>query len=314
MTVTAVPLARSGALAGVPALELLADRPIDPGTALGHLFAPTREIAAEVALARFVADTPRRILGDFSDAASLLPPRERERAAILLAWVAALAATAGEADPAARRLSRLHRSAYLLARALSGEPADSPFVRAFAAENDRRAFGRTALDALLAAARRAVETGRPASRETWESGCAQWARAFAAALIGDEPTPETVEASAALLRLHRLCRLPVDLAAGRCHLPADELAEPLQYRQHEEIAAAVTLECDALRPQLLRGARALGEVPLTFRRPLAFLLSTALELLGRIEVHPESLAARPPRLGGWTRRSTLWRIRRQPLA
>src|SRR5690606_6488206 len=118
VTVTAVPLARSGALAGVPALELLADRPIDPGTALGHLFAPTREIAAEVALARFVADTPRRILGDFSDAASLLPPRERERAAILLAWVAALAATAGEADPAARRLSRLHRSAYLLARAL----------------------------------------------------------------------------------------------------------------------------------------------------------------------------------------------------
>jgi phytoene/squalene synthetase len=313
VTVTAVPLARGGAFAGVPVLELLADRPIDPGTALGHLFAPAGEIAAEVALARFVAGAPRRMLGDFADAVSLLPPRERERAAILLAWVEALAATAGEADPAERRLSRLHRSAYLLARALSGEPADSPFVRAFAAENDRRAFGRPALDALLAASRREVEQSRPDTREAWESGCEQWARAFAAALIGDEPTPETVEAAAALLRLHRLCQLPVGLAAGRCHLPSAELAEPLQYRQTEEIAAAVTLECDALRPQLLRGARALGEVPLTFRRPLAFLLSTALELLGRIEVHPESIAVRPPRLGSWTRRVTLWRIRRQPL-
>ncbi len=314
MSVSAIPLVRTGRVS--EAGDLLVDRPIDPRTALGHLFAPLGELAEEVALARFIAAAPRRLLGDLHDAAALLSAQERERTAILLAWVEALAATGREGDPAEARLSRLHRSAYLLARALSGEPADSPFVRAFAAENERRAFGRPALDTLLAAARAGVANGRPSDRASWERSCEQWAAAFAGALIGGSASAATADAAAALLRLRLLCQLPAELAAGRCALPVDELPEPLQYRRPEEIAAAVALECDCIRPLMLRGARAIGEVPLTWRRPLAYLLSAALELLGRIEVHPEALATRPPRpprLGLWARRSTLWRIRREPL-
>ncbi|GMU66630.1 MAG: hypothetical protein AMXMBFR36_29040 [Acidobacteriota bacterium] len=311
MTAGAIPVAAR--LARPSAAALLADRPIDPATALGRLFAPAHEVAAEVALVATVAAAPRRLLGDAADALRLLPQRERERAAILAAWFEALGATAGEGDPVEARLARLHRSAYLLARGLAGEPSDAPFVRAFAAENERRSFTRPALDTLIAGARRAIEHPRPAHAAEWEARLAESGGAFATALAGTAASPATIEAVAALARLHALAALPVGLAAGRCQLPVEALPEPLQYRTRQEIAAAVAGECDALRPQMLRGARALAEVPLTFRRALAWLLSTGFDLLGRIEVHPEALAAAPARLSWWTRHATLWRIRRQPL-
>ncbi len=313
MTVSAVPLATPVALGRRSVPELLADRPIDPATALGRLFAPAGDVASEIALGRYVAAAPRRLLGELEPAAFLLPPIERERAAILAAWVEALLATAGEPDPIERRLARLNRSAYLLARALAGEPSDAPFVRSFAAEAQRRTFTRGALDALLAVARRRAERPRAETRAEWEAFALELGGAFATAVTGTEASPSTVEAAAALHRLLALCALPRDLATGATQLPVAELPAPLQYRTREEIAAAAATECDAIRPVLLRGARALGEVPLTFRRPLAYLLSTALDLLGQIEVHPAALVTREPRLGWWTRRLTLWRIRRQPL-
>jgi hypothetical protein len=54
-------------------------------------------------------------------------------------------------------------------------------------------------------------------------------------------------------------------------------------------------------------------VPLSFRRPLAFLLPAALELLGAIEERPHELARRAPRLSGWSRRRAWWRARFTPL-
>ena len=313
MTVSALPLGgvRPRPRSDVP--ELLADRPIEPRTALGRLFAPASEVGQELATARAVADAPRRLLGELAAAVDLLPPLERARVAVLGAWLEALFATAHEPDPLERRLARLHRSAFLIARALGGEPSSSPFVRAFAAEAGRRSFTRNALDSLLAAARTRAEKPRPTSRPEAAARAFDLGEAVVSALVGAPAASAAVEAATALVRLLALRRLPADYAAGHVGLPTDDLAEPLQYRRPEEIAAAAAAECEAIRPLLLRGARALGEVPLTFRRPLAFLLSGALDLLGQIEVHPEALVRREPRLGWWTCRVTWWRIRRQPL-
>jgi phytoene/squalene synthetase len=313
VTVSALPLARSRPLPHAPLPELLAERPIDPESALGRLFAGAPDPATESALARFVAAAPERLLGDLAPAVRLLPPLERERAAILAAWTDALLATAAEADAPERRLARLHRSALLLARALGGEPSGSPFVRAFVAESQRRSFTRLALDALIAAARARIATPRPAAREDWERRARGVAAPFVHALSGAVPTPATVDAAAALYRLLALRALPADLAVGRTQLPVADLPEPLQYRSAAEIAAAVAAECESVRPLLLRGARALAEAPLTFRRPLAFLLEAALHLLGEIDVHPEALLARPPRLGWWRAHRAAWRARREAL-
>jgi len=314
VTSTTLPLTSSVALPGDRASELFGGPGFEPGTELAALFSPARGFAAEAAIAEHVAAAPRRLLGEMAEAVRLLPGRERERAAILAAWLEALFATAAEPDPLPRRTARINRSAYLLARALAGEPSDAPFVRAFAAEAGRRSFTRPALDALLGAARERAAISRPASRADWET----WARAvgesIAAALVGTRPTSATIDAAAGLYRLFALRALGTDLASGRCRLPIETLPEPLQYRSREELTRAAAAECEAIRPLLLRGARALGEVPLTFRRPLAFLLSGAIAILGEIEVHPEALAGRAPRLGWWSRRTALWRLRRQAIA
>jgi phytoene/squalene synthetase len=313
VTVTTLTFGPAAALTRRPVTDLLADRPIDPRTALGGLFAPAFEYADEIAIGRRVAEAPRRLLAELADGLALLPQRERERVAILIAWVEALMATAEEDDAAELRLARLNRSAYLLARSLAGEPSDAPFVRAFAAESARRSFTRPALDALLAVARHAVERPRPTTREELDRRARALASAFATAVVGADPGPEAEAAATAIHRLLALRRLPRQLACGRSCLPVADLAEPLQFRRDDEIAAAVAAECESIRPLLLRGARALAEVPLTFRRPLAYLLSAALDLLGQIEVHPEAVIRREPRLGRWARAATLWRIRRQPL-
>ena len=87
----------------------------------------------------------------------------------------------------------------------------------------------------------------------------------------------------------------------------------MQYRTPEEIGAAVVRECAELRKLLLKGARAAGEVPLSFRRPVAFLLPVALSLLGLLEDRPPELARRTPTVGKWTLRRAYWRARFTPL-
>jgi len=303
--------ARAAARTSLP--DLLSEQPLDPVTALGRLFAPAPDVAAAAALGRWVAGAPERLLGELADAARLLPAHERERAAILAAWAEALVATAGERDDAQQRLARLHRSAYLVARALGGEPSPSPFVRAFVAESQRRSFTRSALDALLEAARAVLAEPRAATRGDWDRRAQALAGAFAAALLGAEPTPAALDAAAALYRLGCLRALPGALAAGRTCLPLADLPEPLQYRSREELAAAIAAECESVRPLLLRGARAVAEAPLTFVRPLAFLLEVGLQLLSEIEVHPQALLDRQPRLGWWRRRRATWRARRERL-
>ncbi len=281
---------------------LFSSEPLDPRTALGELFG-LDERAAERAGARALAAVADRRLGELAPALALLPRRERERAGVLAAWTEALFATAGEHDLPAERRERLDRSAFLVARALAGETIDPPFARRFAAEAARREFGRPALDALLAEARRRLDEVRP------DEGAAQRiGLAAAAAMIGDDPTPATVDAAAALLRLARLARVPAAVAVGAFPLPIEE--DP-GAASREARVAAISAECDAIHQLLLRGARAIGEVPLTFRAAIAGAMALALRLLGRIEANPEALLARPVRLGRLERAWTLWRVRRE---
>jgi hypothetical protein len=130
--------------------------------------------------------------------------------------------------------------------------------------------------------------------------------AVAAATIGDEPTAATLDAATGLLRLARLLRVPAAAAVGGFPLPLAEAADSREGR-----VAAIAAECDAIHQLLLRGARAIGEVPLTFRGALAGAMALALRLLGRIESHPEALLSRPVRLGRLERAWTLWRVRRE---
>jgi phytoene/squalene synthetase len=313
VTVTVLTVPDSTARRRVPDSGLVGELPIEPGTALGALFAPAPDVGTEAAMGRHVATAPARLLRELAPATTLLPPHERERAAVLTSWVQALLATAIEADAPEQRMARLHRSAYLVARALAGEPSDSPFVRAFAAEALRRSFTRSALDALLAAARRRVESPRAGTREEWARSSRDLATAFVTALFGAAPTPATVDAASALHRLLVLRDLSAALPSGRVRLPAEDLHEPLQFRTPMEIGVAVESECEAIRPLLLRGVRALAEAPLTFRRLLSYLLTVGVHLLSEIEVHPEAMAGRVPRLGWWTRSRALWQARREPL-
>jgi hypothetical protein len=113
--------------------------------------------------------------------------------------------------------------------------------------------------------------------------------------------------AAALLRLAFLARLPAALARGCCHLPGAAAGTG------RPSADAVAAEAADVRAQLLRGARALADVPLGHRRALEFLSASALDLVGRVEVHPAELLEQAPRVGWWRRRLLVWRVRRSPL-
>lgn len=137
--------------------------------------------------------------------------------------------------------------------------------------------------------------------------------AFVTALFGAEPTAAVTDLGAGLLRLLALQGLAADLRARHCPLPENDLPEPVQYRTPEEIGAAVERECAEVRKLLLKGARAAGEVPLSFRRPVAFVLPVALSLLGLLEDRPPELARRTPTVGKWSLRRAYWRARYTPL-
>jgi len=279
--------------------------PLDPASALGALFAPRAAGVDPTSDERRLAAATVRRLGELSPALLLLPSRERSRAAILGAWIDALFATALEGDRPEKRIDRLHRSAFLLARALAGESVESPFAERFAAESARREFGRRALDILIAEARSAVRRPLEAiaaeASSGWDERSRQVAGAMTEALLGQEPTAATVDAAQALLRLVRLAS---PAAGGVAQLSPEERAVRI---------TVARVEAETIHPLLLRGARAIGEVPLTFRRALAALMTLGLQLLGAIESHPERALERAPRLGRFSRAWTLYRIRRDKL-
>lgn len=292
--------------------SLFTDRPWDPGTALGSWLGPAGA-PAEEELERRACETAAAAFGPLSAALRLAPDRERRRFELLFAWTAALLATANEPDSAEQRADRLNRAAFRLARGLAGEADDSAFLALLVAEARRRAFGRRPLDALFAAARAGVAAPRPATAGDLETRAQEVSGAFLEALFGAPPSAAAIDAGAGLLRLSRLGRLAVHHASGRSPLPADELTEPLRYRSDDEIAAAVTAECERLHPLLLRGARAVAEVPLSFRRPFVFLLPLSLEAAAAIEERPLVVARRAPSLSGWSCRRAYWRARFAPL-
>jgi hypothetical protein len=274
--------------------------PLEPASALGRLFgAEWIDRSEEEAAA---------LLGDWRPALGLLPRRERRRAALLALWLAALRATAREGDPAERRRERLNRSSFLLAKSLAGERSASPFAALLAAESAARTVPRRALDLLLADARAGLDGAPPPVLALRRARAELVGGATAEALLGHEPSPAIVDAAAALLRLALLARL----AQGRSErAPLLPLAPP--GAEPAALVAAVLGEAADVRAQLLRGARALAEVPLGYRRALAYLTTAALDLVGRIEEHPAELLRRPPRAGRLRRLFTLWRARRIPL-
>jgi phytoene/squalene synthetase len=289
---------------------VLSLEPIDPETVLGQLFAPTppaRRARGERAPLQDALDA-------LAPALDLLPTRELRRAETLAAWCRGLFGTAHEGDRVERRVERLHRSAYLVARALAGEPVASPFARRLAAESARRQLPRRALDTLLAAARRAARQPLASTPADWEVRSREIAEALVAAMLGATPTPSTCDAAAGLLRLACLLAVPDALRVRRFHLPVEEPPTLAGTPPEPEMARAITDECEAVHQLLLRGARGVGEVPLTFRATLAALLALALRLLGRIEEHPERLFRQPVQLGRLEAAWVLWRIRREPIA
>lgn len=292
--------------------SLFAERPWDPATALGAWLGPSGP-AAEEALEARAERLAAQALGPLAAALRLAPERERRRFELLFVWTEALLATAHEADGPAERAERLNRAAFLLARGLAGEPAAGAFLALLVAEARRRAFGRKPLDRLFAAARAAAATPRPADAAELELRAQEVAGAFLEALFGAPPTPAAADAGAGLVRLARLARLERHHAAGRSPLPAGELADPIRYRSEDEVGRAVTAECERLHPLLLRGARAVAEVPLSYRRPFVFLLPLSLELAAAIEERPLEVARRPPRLSSWSCRRAYWRARFAPL-
>jgi len=291
---------------------LFTTEPVDPATALGALFAAdgagkgAPKSAAE-------AEALRRLAGPLAPAAALLPGRERERAATLAAWIEALFATAAEGDRVEKRLERLNRSAFVVARALAGEPVEAPFARRFAEESRRRLFPRRSLDLLLAEARAATRQPLGSTPEEWEIRSRKLAGGVAEALVGGEPSPSTVEAANAFVRLVRLARVQDDPAAG-FHLAIESPPTPSGAPPREAMVAAIAEECEAIHPLLLRGARAVGEVPLTFRAALAALLGLSIRLLGKIESRPDDLLDGKIRLGRFERYWTLRLARRERFA
>jgi len=279
----------------------------------GRLFSPTISAAGEVALLRTCDRIAGERLGAFARALTLLPEREQERAVLLLALADVLFATVTGPAAAESNVDDLDRIAFSLARALRGEATEELFARRLAAESRRRGFTRQALDNLFDAARRTARRRRPESCEALALRAHRIAEAFATALFGTEPTAAVIELGAGLLRLQALQSLAADLRVHHCALPESAVAEPVQYRTPVEIGAAVERECAELRKLLLKGARAAGEVPLSFRRPTAFLLPVALSLLGLVEVRPAELARRAPTIGKWTIRRAYWRARFTPL-
>lgn len=291
---------------GPPAV--LSREPIDPGTALGQLFAPEPARAARERSPAAVA------LGALAPALGLLPARERLRADTLALWCRALFATAREGDRVERRIERLHRSAYLVARARAGEPVASPFARRLGEESARRELPRPALDALLREARRAVRQQLASTPADWEVRTRAVAAAVAEAMLGAPPTPSTADAAAGVLRLACVLAVPAGLGERRFHLPVELPPTVGGTPPDGELLRAVADECEAIHQLLLRGARGVGEVPLTFRAALAALLALALRLLGRVEERPERLLRQPVRLGRLESAWVLWRIRREPIA
>ena len=283
---------------------LFSSEPLDPSTALGRLFALDADTSERFS-GRVLVEVARRRLGELAPALELLPRRERERVGVLAAWVDAIFSTGGEHDLPAERRERLDRSAFRIARALAGETVDPPFARRFAAESARREFGRRALDGLLAEARQRIDA--PGADIGDSASPLRLGAAVAEALVGDEPSAATVDAAGALIRLSRLARVPAAVAVGAFPLLfGTEAAASAELR-----TAAIAEECDAVHQLLLRGARSIGEVPLTFRAAIAGAMALALRVLGRIESQPAALLARPVRLGRFERIWTLWRVRRE---
>lgn len=281
-------------------------------SAAGRLFAAVDEAAS----LRHCSELAERHLGDFARVLSLFTERERLRATLLLALVDAIFDVAGMPVPVAERVENLNRIAFQVARALRGEATEAAFFRLFAGEARRRSFTRPALDELFAAARVAARSPRPETSADLDVRAHQLGEAIATALLGAEPTAAVVDLAAGLIRLTRLQALPMQISRSPqrgCWLPLAELPEPLQYRSDDELADAVTRECVALHHLLLKGARAAAEVPLTFRRPVAFALPVAIALLGLLEERPRTVARTFRHVGIWKLRAAHWRARYTPL-
>lgn len=274
-----------------------------------ELAAPPREDFDPGRAVALCADLCRVALGDFAPALLLLPATERRRAQAVAAFALTLFDFARQRGADGARLAQINRWEFTLEAALSGERIGQPIFLRLGEEQRRRPFSGDGLDALFAAARMRATVARPATPEESIRRRSQLARGLALTLAGDPASEATVEFASGLLGLQTLLSLGAELAGGRCQLPESELPRVLPSPPPELVAAAVAAESQRLQPLLLRGGRAAREVPLTFRRPAAFLVLASSRLLARVEAVGAELARRPPRLGPWTRLGLVARSR-----
>lgn len=265
-------------------------------------FDPERAVA-------LCAGVCRAALGDFAPALLLLPEIERRRAQAVAAFILTLFDFARQRGADGERLAQINRWEFTLEAALAGERIGQPIFLRLGEEQRRRALSNDGLDALFAAARTRATLSRPADPDDAARRRALLARGLALTLVGDPASEATVEFASGLLGLQALLSLGGELAGGRCPLPESELPGVPPVPPPERVAAAVAAECRRLQPLLLRGGRAAREVPLTFRRPAAFLVLASTRLLARVEESGTALLGQPPHLGPLERLALVARSR-----
>lgn len=277
------------------------------------LAAPAEDFDSERA-AGLCADVCREALGDFAPALVLLPVAERRRAQAVAAFALTLFDFARQRGVDGERLAQINRWEYTLEAALSGDRIGQPVFLRMGEEEQRRPFSRDGLDALFAAARRRATCDRPIHAAEAETARRQLAEGLVQILLGDGQSPAALEFASGLLGLRALLGLGAELAGGRCPLPVDELPAIVPAPPPDRLSAALDAEIQRLEPLLLRGARAVREVPLTFRRPTAYLVLAAERLLARAGAVGARLVAKPPRLGAFERLRLVARARWGSLA
>ncbi|MDI9630312.1 MAG: hypothetical protein QM311_02470 [Acidobacteriota bacterium] len=273
------------------------------------LAAPPRDDFDSARATALCADVCRAALGSLAPALTLLPPTERRRAQAVAAFALTLFDFARQRGVDGDRLAQINRWEFTLEAALGGERIGQPIFLRLGEEQRRRPFSTAGLDALFAAARGRATVERPSDPAEAAERRELVARGLVLTLIGDGASPATVEFAAGLLGIQALLTLGTELAGGRCPLPVSELPSILPAPPAVALATAVAAESRRLQPLLLRGARAVREVPLTFRRAGAFLVLASTRLLARVEEAGPSLLRRPPRLGASERLRLVLRSR-----
>ena len=241
----------------------------------GRLFSAADSAANPTAPLRDCLRTAIARAGTFAKALELLPTRELERAVVLLALTDALFATANGPGTLESRVDDLDRIAFAIARALRGEAGGRQ-------ERASRTASLSSRGAAVSPARRSTTCSTPtqhraqaATRDPRGPGVASPPprRGVCRGALRGRADPgggrRPRRRSAASGSRSRRWRATSARAIARCPRASwRSRCSTARRRRSVPPSSASARSCVKL---LLRGARAEGEVPLSFRRPVVFL-------------------------------------------